>query len=104
MQGRLGLELIKEHHPDLVLLDLNLPDISGAEVLSTMRDDVATRDIPVVIISADATRHQIDHLMDAGARAYMTKPLDVQRFLDVVDESLEGDALNGSRNEADDRR
>jgi CheY-like chemotaxis protein len=104
MQGRLGLELIREHHPDLVLLDLNLPDISGAQVLSILRDDVSTRDIPVVIISADATRHQIDRLMEAGARAYMTKPLDVQRFLDVVDESLEGDALNGSRNEADDRR
>lgn len=104
MQGRLGLELIREHHPDLVLLDLNLPDISGAEVLSTMRDDVSTRDIPVVIISADATRHQIDRLMEAGARAYMTKPLDVKRFLDVVDESLEDDTLNGSRTEADDRR
>lgn len=104
MQGRLGLELIREHHPDLVLLDLNLPDISGAQVLSILRDDVSTRDIPVVIISADATRHQIDRLMEAGARAYMTKPLDVQRFLDVVDESLEGDALNGSRNEADDSR
>jgi len=104
MQGRLGLELIREHHPDLVLLDLNLPDISGAEVLSSMRDDVSTRDIPVVIISADATRHQIDRLMEAGARAYMTKPLDVRRFLEVVDESLEGEALNGSRNQADDSR
>lgn len=104
MQGRLGLELIREHRPDLVLLDLNLPDISGAEVLSTMRNDVSTRDIPVVIISADATSHQIDRLIEAGARAYMTKPLDVQRFLDVVDESLEGDPLNGSRNEADDWR
>jgi PAS domain S-box-containing protein len=89
MQGRLGLDLIKEHHPDLVLLDLNLPDISGAEVLSILREGASTRDIPVVIISADATRHQIDRLMEAGARAYMTKPLDVQRFLEVVDESIE---------------
>jgi PAS domain S-box-containing protein len=89
MHGRLGLELIKEHHPDLVLLDLNLPDISGAEVLSILREGVSTRDIPVVIISADATRHQIDRLMEAGARAYMTKPLDVQRFLEIVDESIE---------------
>lgn len=104
MQGRLGLELIREHHPDLVLLDLNLPDISGAEVLSSMGEDPSTRDIPVVIISADATRHQIDRLMEAGARAYMTKPLDVRRFLDVVDESLEGDALNGLSNVADERR
>jgi len=96
MQGRLGLELIREHHPDLVLLDLNLPDISGAEVLSSMNNDVSTRDIPVVIISADATRRQIDNLMEAGARAYMTKPLDVQRFLEVVDESLE-DATHGER-------
>ncbi|MGH2750991.1 MAG: PAS domain-containing protein [Actinomycetota bacterium] len=108
MQGRLGLDLTREHRPDLVLLDLDLPDISGAEVLSRLRDNSATRDIPVVIISADATKHQIETLIEAGARAYMTKPLDVQRFLDIVDESLESnletDAFNGSQQEADEKR
>jgi len=96
MQGRLGLDLIREHHPDLVLLDLNLPDIQGAEVLGLMRDDVATRDIPVVVISADATKHQIDRLLESGASAYLTKPLDVQRFLDVIDEFLDNGATSDS--------
>ncbi len=105
MQGRLGLDLIREHHPDLVLLDLNLPDLPGAELLAILRHDPSTRDIPVVVISADATRHQIDRLTQAGARAYLTKPLDVKRFLEVVDELLEsgrsGGGLNTSLQEAD---
>jgi PAS domain S-box-containing protein len=105
MQGRLGLDLIREHRPDLVLLDLNLPDLPGAELLAILRHDPSTRDIPVVVISADATRHQIDRLTQAGARAYLTKPLDVKRFLDVVDELLEPgrseEEVNASFQDAD---
>jgi CheY-like chemotaxis protein len=108
MQGRLGLDLIREHHPDLVLLDLNLPDLPGAELLAILRHDPSTRDIPVVVISADATRNQIDRLTQAGARAYLTKPLDVKRFLDVVDELLESgrseEGVNGSLQEADESK
>jgi PAS domain S-box-containing protein len=91
MQGRLGVELAIQHRPDLVLLDLHLPDMSGMDVLRAVQADPRTRDIPVVIISADATPGQIDRLLAAGARTYLTKPLDVQRFLAVVGEFLNQD-------------
>jgi PAS domain S-box-containing protein len=86
--GSLGLELAREHHPHLLLLDLNLPDISGAEVLAKMREHSETKDIPVVMLSADATPQQIERLLAAGARYYLTKPIDVKHFLSVVDEIL----------------
>jgi signal transduction histidine kinase len=85
-QGRLGLDLARRHRPNLILLDLHLPDLSGADVLQQLRADTATREIPVVIVSADATPGQIDRLLAAGARAYLTKPLDVAKLLTLVDE------------------
>ena len=88
MQGSMGLDLARQHNPDVILLDLNLPDISGKEVLARLRQSAITRDIPVIVISADATPTQIQRLLAAGARAYLTKPLDVGRFLEVVDEVL----------------
>jgi CheY-like chemotaxis protein len=88
MQGGLGLELAREHRPDLVLLDLHLPDLEGDEVLARLQGDAATADVPVVVLSADATPGRIRRLLDAGAADYLSKPLDVRRFLDVVDEHL----------------
>jgi PAS domain S-box-containing protein len=86
MQGELGIELARQHSPDLILLDLHLPDLPGWDVLSRLQGDAATREIPVVIISADATSRQIERLMAAGARAYLTKPLDMLEFFRVIDE------------------
>jgi CheY-like chemotaxis protein len=88
MQGKLGLELARRRRPDLVLLDLHLPDIDGAEVLERLRGDPATREIPVVIVSADATEGQAERLLAAGAAAYITKPIDVPRLLEVLGEQL----------------
>jgi CheY-like chemotaxis protein len=85
MQGRLAVDLARQHLPDLVLLDLNLPDIPGREVLQWLQAEPGLEAIPVVILSADATPGQIRRLLDAGAADYLTKPLDVRRFLDVVD-------------------
>lgn len=89
MQGRLGLQLAREHRPHLILLDVQLPDIPGHEVLRGLREMVETRDIPVVVISADATPSRIDRLLAAGAWRYLTKPLDVREFIAVLDEALE---------------
>ena len=89
MQGSVGLDLARQHEPHLILLDLNLPDIHGREVLARLQQSALTRDIPVVIISADATPHQIERLLDAGAVAYLTKPLDVGQFLDTLDKFLQ---------------
>lgn len=86
MQGRLGLELAKEHRPFLVMLDLHLPDIGGDEVLQRLRDDPATATIPVVMVSADATPGMVQRLLNAGALAYLTKPINVEELLRIVDE------------------
>jgi CheY-like chemotaxis protein len=88
MQGRLGIDLARQHRPDLICLDLHLPDINGDEVLRILRAQPATADIPVAMISADATPGQIERLMAAGANAYFTKPLDVKAMLRYVDEVL----------------
>jgi PAS domain S-box-containing protein len=91
MQGRLGLELATQHQPDLILLDLHLADMFGGEVLRQLQEGPRTRDIPVVVISADATTGQIERLLAAGARAYITKPLDVPKFLRLVGEMLDAE-------------
>jgi signal transduction histidine kinase/ActR/RegA family two-component response regulator len=88
MQGRVGLELARAHRPDLILLDRHLPDLAGEEVFAHLREDPRTRDIPVVVLSADAIAGGTRRLLDAGVRAYLTKPLDVRRFLAVIDEHL----------------
>jgi signal transduction histidine kinase/CheY-like chemotaxis protein len=88
MQGRQGLELARDHRPDLIVLDLHLPDLLGTEVLARLRAEPRTREIPIVILSADATPNQIRRLRAQGARAYLTKPLDVKEFLTLLDEVL----------------
>ena len=93
MQGSIGLELARQHRPDLLLLDLHLPDMSGADVLRSLLDDPRTRNIPAVVVSADATPGQIPKLLAAGAKAYLTKPLDLRRLLAVIDETLAGERL-----------
>jgi two-component system sensor histidine kinase/response regulator len=95
MQGRLAFELARQHKPDLILLDLHLPDIPGWEVLSQLQQHDATRHIPVVVISADATSRQIKRLLDAGARGYLTKPIDVPEFFRVID-NVAARAENGA--------
>jgi len=88
MQGRVGLELARQHTPDLILLDLHLPDMPGWQVLAQLKADQLTREIPVVVISADATSPQIKRLLSAGARAYLTKPIDIAEFFRVIEEAL----------------
>jgi CheY-like chemotaxis protein/two-component sensor histidine kinase len=87
-EGKAGIELARRHRPDLILLDLNLPDIQGHEVLLDLRGNEMTAHIPVVVISADATPRQVQRLKEAGAQAYLTKPIAVGRFLQVLDETL----------------
>ena len=88
IRGGIGLEMAVQHRPDLILLDLHLPDISGQEVLRRLQRHPATERIPVVVISADATPAQINTLLAAGACDYLTKPLDLKRFLQVLHRCL----------------
>lgn len=82
-EGLTGVDIAGRRLPDLILLDLHLPDIAGWEVIAQLQANEETRGIPVVVISADATRQQIERLLAAGARDYLTKPLDVDQFLAV---------------------
>lgn len=89
-QGRFGIEVAREHRPALILLDLGLPDMPGEEVFQRLRDDEKTRGIPVIVISADATPYQQQRLLGLGAREYLTKPFEVNRFFEVIEEALPG--------------
>jgi signal transduction histidine kinase/CheY-like chemotaxis protein len=102
MTGALGIDLARQHTPDLILLDLHLPDVPGDQVLARLRRDPRTRHIPVVILSADATPGQVDRLLAAGANEYMAKPIDVAEFLRLLDRTLglparESDSLRAVR-------
>lgn len=88
MQGGLGLDLARQHHPAAILLDLDLPDIRGEEVLRQLQKDPETSDIPVLIISVVADAEHISRLLAAGARGYLPKPLDLPSFLSAIDEVL----------------
>ena len=90
MQGRLGLDLAREHRPDLILLDLHLPDIPGEEVLHDIRKEPTLQNTPIIVISADATRGTIERLQSKGVLDYLPKPLDIKRFLQLLDTCLSG--------------
>ena len=86
MFGHQGIKLATVNLPDLILLDLDLPDITGSDVLASLQANDLTKSIPVVVVTADATPQQIEKLMTSGARDYLTKPLDITMFLQVVGE------------------
>jgi CheY-like chemotaxis protein len=85
MRPQLGLELAAQHQPDLVLLDLHLPDLPGTEVLRRLRADPTTASIPVVVLSADARPGLRTRMLDQGIRAMLTKPLNIKELLAVLD-------------------
>jgi CheY-like chemotaxis protein len=90
-RGQEGIDMARDVLPGLVLLDLHLPDMLGAEVLDALRDEPLTAAIPVVVVSADATVDQIRHLRAGGVADYVTKPFEVPRLLAVVDSFRNGD-------------
>ena len=83
-----GVELAHRRHPDLILLDLHLGDENGMEILKHLKQDEQTAEIPVVVVSADATSGQDQRSKSFGAYAYLTKPLDVKQFVRLVEEVL----------------
>ncbi len=91
-RGGEGLELAQKYHPDLILLDVHLPDTSGEDVLQDLRADEGTRDVPVVIVSADAASIKHHQLHAIGANNYLLKPFNVRQFLEILDEYLVRDA------------
>lgn len=90
--GAAGLALARAQQPDLLLLDMHLPDISGLQVLKRLRDEPSTRHIRVAALSADATREQVAAALAAGAARYWTKPIDFGPFLAGLHELLPSSA------------
>ncbi len=90
MLGELAVDLAREHRPHLILLDVNLPDIDGDEVMRRLSMDERTRAIPVVIVSADAMPSGIARYLAAGAIGYITKPIEVALLLGFVDQATGG--------------
>lgn len=86
--GNTGLEIARSQKPDLILLDLNLPDMTGDEVLHRLKSDAAVRHIPVIMVSADAMGERIEHLLRLGAAGYLTKPYKLEEFLRVIQKNL----------------
>ena len=88
--GQLGIDLVQAHHPDLVLLDLHLPDLSGQDVLTALKNRPETSAIPVTILTADASSARPRLVLEAGADRFLTKPLNIDELLGLLDEVIAG--------------
>ncbi|WP_430911029.1 response regulator [Methylobacterium sp. sgz302541] len=86
-----AIELARAHHPDLILMDIQLPEVSGLEVTKWIKDDEAIRDIPVIAITAFAMKGDEERILEGGCQAYLSKPISVAKFLATVRQYL-GDA------------
>jgi CheY-like chemotaxis protein/anti-sigma regulatory factor (Ser/Thr protein kinase) len=89
VNGTIGVELARANQPTVILMDINLPGISGVEALGILRNDPATAHIPVVAISANAMRRDIQSSLDAGFFRYLTKPIKVKEFMETLEAALE---------------
>jgi PAS domain S-box-containing protein len=87
--GNTGIELARAHQPEVILMDINLPGISGIEALKVLREDPATAHIPVVALSANAMPRDIEKGLQAGFFRYLTKPIKVNEFMDTLEGALE---------------
>ena len=87
-QGREGLEMARSRRPDVVFLDLHLPDMSGEDVLRTIRSDEALHTIPVILLTADATVGRTERLQSLGATAHLPKPFAIEQVLNALDSVL----------------
>jgi CheY-like chemotaxis protein len=87
--GNTGIELARANQPDVILMDINLPGISGIEALKILRDDPATAHIPVVALSANAMPRDIEKGLQAGFFRYLTKPIKVNEFMGTLEVAIE---------------
>ena len=95
INGHLGIQMARAHQPDVILMDINLPGISGYGVLKVLLEDAATAHIPIMALSANAVPRDIQKGMDAGFFRYLTKPIEVVEFMDALDIALRHAEKNG---------
>ena len=89
MNGNLGIELARASRPDVILMDINLPGMSGIKAMQILRADTATAHIPVVALSANAIPRDVKRGLEAGFFRYLTKPIKINEFMDTLDVALE---------------
>jgi two-component system cell cycle response regulator DivK len=87
--GREALQLAREHHPDLVLMDIQLPEVSGLEVTKWIKEDDKLRDIPVIAVTAFAMKGDEEKIRQGGCEAYIAKPISVSEFLETVQKFID---------------
>ncbi len=88
-QARMGIELANAHKPDLILMDINMPEMDGITAMKKLQNYEETHDIPVIAISANAMESDIKKALNAGFKAYIIKPFDIPKFLMEIDRFLE---------------
>jgi len=94
LQTRNGMEalaLAREHHPDLILMDIQLPEVSGLEVTKWLKEDDKLRSIPVIAVTAFAMKGDEERIREGGCEAYISKPISVSNFMDTIRQFI-GDA------------
>jgi len=90
--GRKALALAREHLPDLIIMDIQLPEVSGLELTRQIKDDPELKHIPVIAVTAFAMKGDEQKIREGGCESYMSKPISVVNFLEVVHKYLDGEA------------
>ena len=90
-----AVELARKHHPDLILMDIQLPEVSGLEVIQWIKDDEKLKRIPVIAITAYAMKGDEEKIRQGGCEAYLSKPIAVVKFLETVRNYI-GDSAGGA--------
>lgn len=88
MDGKEALEIVRKHMPDLIIMDIQLPEISGLDVIKWIKTDEELKHIPVIAVTAFAMKDEENRIRSGGCEAYIPKPISVQHFLDTVDSFL----------------
>jgi two-component system cell cycle response regulator DivK len=83
-----AVELARRHRPDLILMDIQLPEVSGLEVTQWLKDDETLRSIPVIAVTAFAMKGDEEKILQGGCEAYLSKPISVAKFFETVDKFL----------------
>ena len=84
--GREALALAKKHSPDLIIMDIQLPEVSGLEVTRWIKDDAGTKHIPVIAVTAFAMKGDEEKFRNGGCEGYLAKPISVSRFIETVEQ------------------
>lgn len=90
--GLKALEMAREHHPALIIMDINLPEVSGLDLTRWIKDDDDLADIPVMAVTAFAMRSDEQRVREAGCEAYMSKPIQLMSFVNQVQALVTGDS------------